>query len=180
MPSKRRMRSIAETYRAPSRNATPRGRLRPSAMVLTWRPRPVSVSAYTLPSDVEPANTVPFFPSASPRAFGTLAHTSIENPAGNLILSSGNSGCWSFAATGKTQQSAPRVIKWMKAFTIGINQTPGYRDSHETRTDNDETVTRLLMLDSLKISNSPSSSYCIFLFCFGEEKHGSHSYKRTF
>src|SRR4030066_50869 len=38
---------------------------------------------------MEPANTVPFFPSARPRALGASAHRLIVNPGGNLILSRG-------------------------------------------------------------------------------------------
>src|SRR5690242_15905937 len=119
MSSKRRIRLIAETYSAPSLNATPMGEVSPTARVLTSRLPADSVMAYTLPSDEEPENTVPFFPSASSRALGTSAHSSIEKPGGNLIFSS-DSARSSAAAAGNAKKNRQVVMKWATVFILDI------------------------------------------------------------
>src|SRR5690348_9471148 len=83
----------ADTYNAPSWKATPTGISRSFAITYTCCARPflsMPVSAYTLPSRIEPTNTVLRVPSVISRAFGTWS-LKIETwkPGGTFRLCSG-------------------------------------------------------------------------------------------
>ena len=113
------MRLTAETYRAPSRYATPTGSRNPVATVDTrGAPPAVNATACTLPERV-PTNSVPRAPQVMPRAPGTLATCSMTKPGGSLMRSSGSVDCACGAATGQSHASttsagAQRCARWRR------------------------------------------------------------------
>src|SRR5262245_15504027 len=86
--------------------------LMPSAILTT---RLSGSTACTSPPEREPTKSVPFAPSASERAFGTWARTSMRKPGGSLICSSGR--FWESAGTATLISSAARTR--LTAFASG-------------------------------------------------------------
>src|SRR3989454_12361670 len=90
MPGILVIREISATYSVPSLKATPLGRLRPLAMVLTSRWPPLSTTAYTLPATRLLTNSVPLSPQVITRALLIpCAQREALKPGGTLILSTG-------------------------------------------------------------------------------------------